>query len=132
MTDKTKFFKDVTAIYPEGDLERGYDLLMEIQSQNKEDSLGNSITYDYILSKFRDFHHSWNLKYGKQLTKGFLSKEAEAERKNIYQFLLQASYLREYQTSLVNVERDKYLFGNQPDKLYDGIKRIEQELLAKR
>lgn len=131
MENREKFLKDIKQIYPEGNLDNAFTLLKEIIQQKHLDSSGLLVDYEYIINKFRDFHQSWSLKYGKQLAKGYLSKEAESARKNIYEFLLQASYLREYETTLVNVERDKYLFNDHSDKLYDGIKRIEQELFTK-
>lgn len=132
MVKKEKFIRDIREIYAEGDLFKSWELLNDILDRKDTDSSGDPIDYDFILTRFRDFHHSWNIKFGKQMAKGFLSKEAEASRKTIYHFLAQALYLQNYETTLVNFERDRYLFDNQHEKLYDGIKRIEQELLAKR
>jgi hypothetical protein len=131
MIEKPKFFKDVIDIFPEGDLDKAYNSLLDILDQKQTDSLGNVVDYEYIMSKFRDFHNNWNLKYGRQMAKGYLAKDAESSRKTIYHFLMAALYQRNFETIQVNVERDKYLFGNQNDKLYDEIKRAEDELLTK-
>ncbi len=130
MVKKEKFIKDIREIYAEGNLDNSYDLLMDIIERKDQDSSGIPIDYEFILSKFKDFHSSWNLKFGKQMAKGFLSKEAEASRKTFYLFLAQAMYLQNYETTPVNFDRDRYLFDNQHEKLYDEIKRAENELLT--
>lgn len=125
---KNQFLKDVKDIFPEGDLDRAYQSLLEILNKGEVDNSGNPIDYDYIMKKFSQFHQNWNTKYGKAMAKGFLSKEAESNRKNIYAFLLEALYFREFETTPVVAERDKYLFGNNPHKMYERIKQIEEKL----
>ena len=123
--------KDVKNIFPEGDLDRAYQSLLEVLDKGQVDSSGNPIDYDYIIKKFSKFHQNWNIKYGKQMQRGFLSKEAESSRKNIYAFLLEALYLREFETTPVVADRDKYLFGNNPNKMYDRIKEIEERFFSR-
>lgn len=126
--DKRKFYKDIKEIFPEGELEKAYSLMIEIINRFSVDTIGTPIDYDYIIDKFKKFHQNWNIKYGKSMAKGFLGKEAEASRQTIYQFLMQATYLKDFQVTQVNTDRDKYLFGDNFEKILNGIKQIEEEL----
>lgn len=125
MMNKDVFLREVRNIFPEGDIVRGYQFACEIEEKGETDNMGNPITVEYILNKFRDYHKSWNMKYAKMMARGYLSKEAENTRLTLTRFIGEGWYKKDFQTEITNIERDKYLFGEDFNSIYDKIRKIE-------
>jgi hypothetical protein len=128
MIHKSTFLKEVREIYPEGDLDKSYNLLISILEDEQYTSDGAACDYDFIMKKFRGYHKSWSLKYGKKFERGYLDKKGEDTRYSIYHFLSQAIYKRDFETTIQSPERDQYLFGDNIEALYERIKEIEEHL----
>lgn len=79
MIHKSTFLKEVREIYPEGDLDKSYNLLISILEDEQYTSDGAACDYDFIMKKFRGYHKSWSLKYGKKFERGYLDKKAKIQ-----------------------------------------------------
>ena len=103
--------RDVASIFPDGDLRSGYDRMINHISLLKADD-GSPLTYDYLLSKFKACHAQWKFRYASKEAKGYLSKEAAAERYTFDEFIDKEIYNREFVVNTGSDERSRYIFGN--------------------
>ena len=112
--DILQFRKDILPIYPEGDLESAHNLLTELLENGYEKTVdGQSLTWTYILTKFKQLHEQWYFNFGTKDTKYLKDKDRE-KRLDIYDFITRKYWNREFPIKRGNAERDKYLFGSLP------------------
>lgn len=119
------FKTEILNIHPEGDIVHAYEQV------NNYISIGTTVdqqplSHEIVIKKFRDYVLSWNNKYSKKQASGYLSKANEL--KPIDGFVNDGMYQHSYQTTITNIERDKYLFGDDFEDLYNKMKDAERQI----
>ena len=104
------FKEDIMAIFPDGDLKKGYERMCNHISLFKNEN-GLPLDYPFILDKFKACHAQWKFRYGAGEAKGFLSREAALDRYTFDDFIDKEIYQREFVIDTGSSDRSKYLFG---------------------
>jgi len=110
-----QFRRDLLPIFPDGDLDVAYNLLVAILGENKTSTNTHEpVTWPFILKSFEEHHNQWRYLYGKQADAGYLSNKNLEKRKNIQEFLEKESWNRDYPIQKGTIARNDYLFGKLP------------------
>lgn len=109
--DYDSFRQQAMAIFPDGDLKKGYERMCNHISLFKDEK-GEPLTYDFILEKFKACHEQWKFRYASKEAKGYLSAQADTQRYCFDAFIDQKIYNQEFVIAVGNSERKRYLFGD--------------------
>ena len=104
-----QFKEDVSRIYPEGDLFQAYDLLKWNYINTPDFKNDEEGIYSLVLNKFSEHVNAWKKQHGGKEEK-YLSAEVRKDLKNIYDFLKNYMWRREYIGLQASKPRDAYLF----------------------
>ena len=110
---EAQFRNDLLPIYPDGDLVAGYNDLKTALESYKTTPTGESLTWSYILKKFKDLHDWWQYNYGPKDQKYLKDRDRE-KRVDICEFIRKEMYNQEFTIRKGSPERDRYLFGEIP------------------
>jgi len=111
-----KFKEDIVAINSDGDLVKAYNLLLWHLDNETEDGIpeirgGKKLTYDFIITKYRQHIDQWNYLYQKKLGTKYFRDTRLDEKKNFQDFLQERYYRREFVIQKGSSERNRYIFG---------------------
>jgi hypothetical protein len=106
------FLNEIREMYPEGDLHLAYSRIKWYIEHEKFCTDGTLLSYRFIMDQYAAHIRQWNARYRRKEQEGYLSKDAEEKRKDLYSFIGAKWYERVWTTSNGDMERDRYIFGN--------------------
>jgi len=123
---------ELKTIYLDGSMKITYETIkFHIEHVRMHDK--TDVTWDIILSSYKDHIDQWNYKWKKKEDAGFLPKQANEERKNLNEFVNEELYNRQWIIVRGDQSRNNYLFPNIPlDEITKQRKAFEKEIKSNR
>lgn len=126
-----KLFK----IYPSGNKRRAFEELENVlddpsSTLKNNDGSNRRLTFDDICERYQSYIKYWNDMFAEKASRGYLS--SKDEKKDIFEFLFQKMYQKEYVLLDKNPVRSEYLFGKDKEKLYRDFNYFKNFVLQKK